>query len=71
MIKILISCCKYNGTGTHSVGDIVDYESQFNEKSLVDGGFAEYVTEKVAKEDKTEKTSKEDKTKLQTKEAKV
>lgn len=69
---ILESCCRYTGGGFYNVGEIVSNESQFNEKALVDGGFAEYVINEPQpeKEDKTKKTTKEDKTKLQTKELK-
>lgn len=70
MIKIIESCCRYTGGGFYKVGEIVSNESQFNEKALVEGGFAEYVTEQIQKEEKTKRATKEDKIKLQTKELK-
>lgn len=70
MVKILDSCCRFTGSGFYKVGEIVSNESPFNEKALVEGGFAEYVNEQLEKEDKTKKPTKEDKIKLQTKELK-
>lgn len=71
MIKVTTIFAKFKGQGSYLEGDEIDLTPE-NEKALVDGGFAEYVTNEpqTEKEDKTKKTTKEDKLKLQTKELK-